>query len=65
MNAGTRVTVAGLPGTWTVLGPATYADEDGRTVEHDWVRVAVPGDERWVAPGDLSPVAGARVAGAA
>lgn len=55
MSPGTPVTVAGHPGVWTVVGQAVYVDDDGRTVEHDWVRVAADdGREVWVAPGDVA-----------
>jgi hypothetical protein len=36
---GTLVTLTGRVGTWTVLGQATYDDDQGREVEHDWLLV--------------------------
>lgn len=33
---GIRYGVAGEPGAWRYLGQATYADDQGHEVEHDW-----------------------------
>lgn len=54
MTPGTLVTVAGHDGPWVVLGQASYVDDDGRTVEHDWLRVAQDDEEVWVAPEDVT-----------
>ena len=67
LDARLRFAVDGLPGVWRFLGQATYADDDGRTVEHDWLRMAPvgdPGGEEWVAPERVRPVH-LRVTGAA
>lgn len=55
MSPGTLVTVAGRDGLWRVVGQATYRDDHGREVEHDWLAVVADGDEVWVAPGDVTP----------
>jgi hypothetical protein len=53
VTPGTIVTLVGREGPWRFLGQATYVDDDGRTVEHDWVRVVQDDEEVWVAPEDV------------
>lgn len=56
MSAAYRVT--GESGAWVLLGQATYLDDDGRTVEHDWVLLREAGGDREVAvaPDDVTPI---------
>lgn len=62
MIRGDRVTVAGRPGrAYRVMGQATYLDDEGREVEHDWLLIRAMGtrEVEAVAPGELTliPVA--------
>jgi hypothetical protein len=45
--------VAGHDGPWHYVGPATFVDDEGRTVEHDWVRMVQDDAEVWVDPADV------------
>jgi hypothetical protein len=54
VSPGTLVTVAGREGLWRVVGQASYRDDDGRVVEHDWLRVVSDDEEVWVAPDDVT-----------
>jgi hypothetical protein len=55
-GAGTRFhargvyAIAGESGPWKYLGQATYLDDDGREVEHDWVRMVQDDREHWCPP---------------
>lgn len=54
---GFRYGVTGEPGAWRYLGQATYADEQGRDVEHDWWLMADDaGRVIAVDPGEISGV---------
>lgn len=51
LDARLRYAVAGESGAWRYVGQASYVDDDGRVVEHDWVRMARvsdPTQETWV-----------------
>lgn len=39
MDPAARYTLAGEPGAWRFVGQAFYVDDDGRRVEHDWLRM--------------------------
>jgi len=55
LDARARYAVIGHPGVWRYVGQATFVDDDGRDVEHDFVRmvpVGVDGPEVWVDPLD-------------
>lgn len=50
-----RYAVLGHPGVWRYVGQATFVDDDGHDVEHDYVRmvpVGRDGHEVWVDPAD-------------
>ena len=67
LRATARYTVAGEAGVWRYVGQATYVDDHGREVDHDYVRMArvgQDGHEVWVAPEDVTRLAG-RVASVA
>lgn len=58
-----RYAVLGHPGVWRYVGQAVFADDDGRDVEHEYVRmvpVGRDGQEVWVAPGDVARLGEAR-----
>lgn len=60
LDATARYAVLGHPGVWRYVGQASFADDDGADVEHDWVRmvpVGRAGQEAWVAPGDVARLA--------
>lgn len=46
--------VRGHDGPWHYLGQASYVDDDGRTVDHDWVRMVQDDEEVWVHPDDVT-----------
>jgi hypothetical protein len=46
--------VRGEEGPWRYVGQATYVDDAGRTVEHDYVRMVQDDSEVWVAPDDVT-----------
>lgn len=57
LDARLRYAVAGRDGAWRYVGQATYVDDDGREVEHDWarmVRVSDPSAEEWVDPAGVT-----------
>lgn len=59
LDARLRYTVAGESGAWRYVGQATYLDDDGRTVEHDDVRMAAVGGDRrevWVPRAQVTPL---------
>jgi hypothetical protein len=48
-------TVRDTPGIYVYVGQCYYVDDDGQTVEHDWLRLAPldgDGDTLWVPPQD-------------
>lgn len=50
--------VAGEVGPWHYVGQATYLDDDGREVEHDWVRMVQDDDrEVWCPPDAVAELA--------
>ena len=51
-----RYTVAGQDGTWRYAGQATYTDDDGRAVDHDYVRMVQGDAEVWVDPAEVTGV---------
>lgn len=50
--------VKGEPGAWRMVGQATYVDDEGREVEHDWVLMREVAGDREVAvpPEDTAPI---------
>lgn len=63
VTPGVVVTLAphlGQEGPWVVLGQATYTDDDGREVEHDWLLVSQGDDELAVHPLDVKPLVSLR-----
>jgi hypothetical protein len=46
--------VAGHDGPWHYVGQATYVDDDGHVIEHDYVRMVQDGDELWVPLADVT-----------
>lgn len=56
---GTAIRLAGRPGmAYRVIGQATYVDDDGHDVEHDWLLVRAVGDDYAfeVDPDDVLPL---------
>jgi hypothetical protein len=54
-----RYAVLGHAGTWRYVGQATFVDDSGGTVEHEYVRMAMvgrDGHEVWVDPSDVTRV---------
>lgn len=57
LDARARYAVAGESGVWRYVGQAAYVDDDGRAVEHDYVRMALvghDGHEVWCPSGDVT-----------
>jgi hypothetical protein len=62
-----RYAVIGHPGVWRYVGQAVFVGDDGRDVEHDYVRMAPVGQDEpevWVDPADCGRIGDASTSAA-